>query len=181
MPGRNRARTALHTYLVSVIRTNLWKVRSWLADWRKLYEEVKCLPPRHSRHRKLRQRRHPTLTEDMSSKRITWRDRVRRKPGATASLNALFTFHNVQCFQFLTFVLKPESDQVHSIPLARAIKLLMPVSLAFLRLFVCRGIGGPMNQVKINTTWMSSETQKWLVRFPSRKLIYSFVIPLIRQ
>lgn len=41
----------------------------------------------------------------------------------------------------------------------------MPVSLAFLWLnFVCRGIRGPMNQVKINTTWMSSETQKWLVR-----------------
>lgn len=38
-----------------------------------------------------------------------------------------------------------------------------------------------MNQVKINTTCMSSETQKWLVRFLSRKLIYSFVIPLIRQ
>lgn len=58
----------------------------------------------------------------------------------------------------------------------------MPVSLAFLwLLFVCEGIRGPMNQVKINTTCTSSEKQKWLVRFLSRKLIYSFVIPLIRR
>lgn len=82
----------------------------------------------------------------------------------------------------MTFVLKPESDPVHSIPLARAIKKLMPVSLAFLWLLsACQCVRGLMNHIKINTTWMSSEKQKWLMRVLSRKLIYSFVIPLIRQ
>lgn len=58
----------------------------------------------------------------------------------------------------------------------------MPVSLAFLWMtFMSQGISGTMNQVKINTTCMSSEKQKCFVQFVSKKLIYSSVIPLIRQ
>lgn len=91
-------------------------------------------------------------------------------------------FQEAQCFKILTFVLKPDSNLVHSVSLlARAARKLMPIGLALLHtLPVCEGIRGPMNEVEINTTCIPLEEQKLLVRFPSQKLIYISEISLIR-